>query len=123
MYFQHQSNEQLQILNAEFKDILYGGIGISIFDQQSLSLTTKVKMSNVTAHDIEALYRSFIIAEINAELDIEDSHFYYINNLESGSVIQATYKEAVIDITRTNFNNNTSIEGAVFVTDSKSVIK
>jgi len=123
MYLRHQVTEPLQIIDSEFSDIVLTGITIRSFNIQSLSVPTRVSMSNFTAHDIDGQSRSFIIINDKSYLSIDSSQFYYISNIRSGAVLYGGITEATADISDSQFFNNTSLEGGVMVSESKSLIK
>jgi hypothetical protein len=123
LYLQHQANEEAQINNSVFSDIYFAGIAAESFDKNSLDKRTLIRMSNITAHNINGVSGSFIQIFEGVTLTVTDSFFYYIANYVSGSVISAGYQAAVADIFNSEFYNNTSVEGGVFVAESKSVVK
>jgi hypothetical protein len=123
LYLQHQANEEVQINNSVFSDIYFAGIAAESFDKNSLDKRTLVRMSNITAHNINGVSGSFIQIFEGVTLTVTDSSFYYITNYGSGGVISAGYQAAVADIFNSEFYNNTSVEGGVFVAESKSVVK
>jgi hypothetical protein len=123
LYLQHQANEEVQISNSVFSDIYFAGIAAESFDKNSLDKRTLIRMSNITAHNINGVSGSFIQIFEGVTLTVTDSSFYYITNYGSGGVISAGYQAAVADIFDSEFYNNTSVEGGVFVAESKSVVK
>lgn len=83
----HQVAEQLEINNAVFSGIKFAGISIEAFDKNEIEKKTKVKMTNVTAYEVDGYFRSFLVLNEGAELEMRDSRFYYVSNLESGAVL------------------------------------
>lgn len=121
--FKHQTKERLTIQNSSFQNIYYGSISVESYDQTENSESTKIELSNITAHNIDAMFLSFIQLYQGSDVLINSSNFTHISNTISGAVLTAGYQKTTTSIYNSNFSNNTSVEGGVFMVQSESTIK
>ena len=56
-------------------------------------------------------------------LEIYNSKFYYISNLDEGPVVYGSQSNSITSIYDSSFYNNTALEGGVFHADSRALIK
>jgi len=120
---QHQSPDQFLIQHITVTNVTSGGIDVSVFDQNSLNNKVRIQISNMTAHNIDSKFRSFIQINQGADLEIRNSTFYAMSNLESGAVLFAGNRRAIANIHDSKFFNITSVEGAVFTVEDESVVR
>lgn len=123
MYFQHQCPDQLLLTNVVLNNLYQSTIIIGSYNTGIIANKTRVKITNMLAHDNYGnKFPSIYIVE-GARLEIHNSTFYNIANVFTASVLYAGYQEAAADIYNSKFYNNTSVEGGVFATEDKSVIR
>ncbi|CAI2367995.1 unnamed protein product [Moneuplotes crassus] len=117
--FAHQISSQLLMKNTEFTNITAGQIRIESFVKQS-NETTNVLFQNVTAHNINASYVSFVALDQGGRLQIQDSQFYGIYSTFRGSVLSSSFKGTRVEAVNTQFYNNSAFQGGVASIEQES---
>ena len=119
---QHQIRNPVVIQNSLFTNIIGGSINFESSNKMRLDLPTQVKFINLTANNLNGNYNSFISAYTGAKLEVINSLFTNIFNIQAGSVLYAGYQTAQVTFQNTVFKNNTSLKGGVFNTEYESLI-
>ena len=122
LYFQQQLKNSVLVNNILFYNITGGSITIESANLQNLTTPTKVTFTNLTANMLNGNYHSFINIFTGGSLEINNSSFSNIFNIQSGAVIYAGYTNSTTTIRNSVFTNNTSLKGGVFNIEYKSVI-
>lgn len=123
MHLGHQCAEQLLLTNVVITNVTQGQIAMKSYTPKKEAHKTRVKISNLLAHDNNVYLFSLLYISRGTSLEIHNSTFYNIANVFSGSVLYAGSQQAEADIYNSRFYNNTSIEGGVFTSERKSVIR
>ena len=122
LYFQQQLKNSVLVNNILFYNITGGSITIESANLQNLTTPTKVTFTNLTANMLNGNYHSFINIFTGGSLEINNSSFSNIFNIQSGAVIYAGYTNSTTTIRNSVFTNNTSLKGGVFNIEYNSVI-
>ena len=122
LYFQQQIKNSVLFNNILFYNITGGSITIESANLQNLTTPTKVTFTNLTANMLNGNYHSFINILTGGSLEINNSSFANIFNIQSGAVIYAGYTNSTTTIRNSVFTNNTSLKGGVFNIEYNSVI-
>jgi hypothetical protein len=123
MHFQHQIDAPLNLLNVTVTNVYNAGMLIASFDKGNTDTITKVTARNIFATNIDGNYASFITMNEGSFLQIFDSEFSFISNLQAGAVINAAEQRTTVEIYDSSFYNNTSVEGAVMNAENRGIIK
>ena len=121
--FRHQTITQLELTNSMFSDISSGSLQLNWFNQQSNDLSTKVRLDNVTVTNYDGNSNSFLHVIEGGNLQIDNSIFTGMYNFDSGTVVRGETSTAEVLINNSVFENNTSIDGGVFLVEDESVLK
>lgn len=121
--FQHQLSSFVQVNNVEIYNVTHASIYVNSFDTSDLTINTKVKFWNVSASQCDLRTTSLFVLNEGADMQVYDSTFSFISNNLYGSVAYAGYQKAVGEFYNSEFKNNTSINGGVFLTEEVSVIR
>ena len=119
---QHQTANTMVIQNSVFQNIYGGSVTIESANKQRLDLPTKVWFQNLTANNLNEHLNSFIKVYLGAELNITDSVFSNIFNIQSGSVMYAGDQNSMTIFKNWVFSNNTSVTGGVFNIEYNSLV-
>ena len=123
MKFRHQTVTDLELTNSVFSDISSGSLQLNWFNQQSIDLPTKVRLNNVTVTNYDGNSNSFLHVIEGGNLQVDNSKFTGMYNFDSGTVVRSETSTAKVLINNSVFQNNTSIDGGVFLVDDESVLK
>ena len=120
--FRQQCHESVRLSNIVVSNINYAGITISPIDTLNNSVMPHVIIHNIYVSYTDGMFKSFIKAENGAILNVRNSRFTHVSNIERGAVMHATGKDTLITVDKSMFMNNTSVESAVFLTEHESLI-
>lgn len=123
MNLQQQASSPILISNLLVSEVSEMTILVESYDTNDAHNYTHVSIQNMTAFNIDGGESSLISVNSGGNLSISDSVFYNISNTLSGAVLSAGKEKAIVSISNSEFYNNTSVQGGVFVTESESVIR
>lgn len=123
MNFQHQLSLAMQVNNLDIYNVTHAGIHVESTDPSGLDIDTKIKFVNITAALCDLKTTSLFVLKEGANIQVFDSNFSFISNILYGSVAYAGFQKAIGEFYNSEFKNNTSIDGGVFLTEEVSVIR
>lgn len=119
----HQLIHNLTISDSNFININQGGIKILSSNLENFSLTTNVKLENITTDNIQQNEASFINVQQGGRLEISDSKFTNNYAYQEGAVLSAGTSNTITEIHNSQFMNNSALNGAVFSAKDESTLR
>ena len=120
--FQQQTKAPMTVTNLFFKNIYGGGVQFEAYNKNNLTLTTNMKLTNMTVINWNGNTQSFLTATTGAVISIYSSSFTNNWNYLSGAVASADSLGTSISFFDSVFRNNTSIKGGVFYADNQGLV-
>jgi hypothetical protein len=118
-----QDGTQVEVSNIAITNVTGGVIQVDSFTQSSLTNSTRVLITNLTATNLNQESQHLFMVQKAGIIKIVDSTFTGINNLFQGSVAYVQDRGSLLEIHDSVFQNNTSLKAALFYIESIGVLK
>ena len=121
--FGHQLPNSVQVIGLVMTNIVAGILHVQSTNQQLTDLLTFVLIQNSVFDSINDQFSSLIIVEQGGRLNVTNSSFTNIYTFEEGAVVFAGPTGTETNFIDTVFQNNSAVTGALFHTESESVVR
>ena len=121
--FGHQLPNSVQVIGLVMTNIVAGILHVQSTNQQLTDLLTFVLIQNSVFDSINDQFSSLIIVEQGGRLNVTNSSFTNIYTFEEGAVVFAGPTGTETNFVHTLFQNNSAVTGALFHTESESVVR
>ena len=122
LQLKHHIPIPISIINSSFTNLTSSVIVVGSLGSESSSLNTKINFENWTFASINTKYGSMINTENNAVVTINNSKFTNIFTYEEAAILYAGFQKTSVSFTNCIFQNNSAVEGTLFVIQSESVV-
>ena len=89
MHFQQQLENAIVISNLEVSDVTFAGITVEAFEISDYYNFTHIQINNMSAWNVNGNSRSLFNIYTGARLEVNNSTFHHIQNIDKGAVLNA----------------------------------
>ena len=118
----HHIPVSISIINSSFTNLTSSVITVDSLGSENISLNTKISFDNWTFSNINTKFGSMINTENNAVVTIKNSKFTNIFTYEEAAILYAGFQKTSVSFTNCIFQNNSAVQGTLFVIQSESVV-
>ena len=120
--FKHILPSPIMTSNSSFTNLTSSIIYIDSSGSGSTGLVTKTNFVNCIFNNINGKYSSLINTKNKAILEFTNSTFTNIYTYEEGAVLYAGFEKTLVIFTNWMFQNNSAVQGTIFVIESESFV-
>ena len=120
--FKHILPSPIMTSNSSFTNLASSIIYIDSSGSGSTGLVTKTNFVNCIFNNINGKYSSLINTKNKAILEFTNSTFTNIYTYEEGAVLYAGFERTLVIFTNWMFQNNSAVQGTIFVIESESFV-
>ena len=119
----HKMVMPVTINNSSFLNLESAVINEDSSGSRAIGLIMQTKFLNCIFNKINGKYSSLINTNNEAVLEFTNSTFTNIYTYEEGAVLYAGFEKTSVSFTNWVFQNNSAVQGTIFVIESESFVK